>query len=310
MHIKSSIILFLFILILMACMPLTNGYDQKINPDENIFPQMNITNNSLRDKTNTINLHDDYILIEEGRKLFADELYSDALSTFQNLSHLYENDSEILYYKGVSFLMIGDFISAESMLNRSISLNQSIDALFYFGLTEYGLEKYDESISLFKQYLDKRPDDSYAWYNLGQAYERTRNFDLALKAYNSSVLIDPLYAKPWFFIGQIYKDYGDNSKAIDAYENYTNLVPEDDVGWFYLSQAYYANKSHNESLDAIRNAIQINPNNRNYDEYYKYYNGTSENVMTDFIYSTPIPSFLPIIAILSICIISHRTRKK
>lgn len=304
-----NIFVFLIISLLFICY-CSSGDIQVVNPQE--IENNNNSSESLiiLDKLVTEEPMNATHWNERGKVLYDMGRYNDALFSFKNASELKnEISSEILYNQGVTHLMLGDFTVAEGELNRSLINNVTPDAFFYHGVVLLGLKKYNQSISSFQNYLNISPHDTYAWFNLGQAFEQNRNFDRAVYAYEAAVLIDPLYAKPWFFIGNIYSSFGNNTKAIRAYENYTKLIPEDDLGWFYLSQTYKNNKQINESVTAINKAIQINPSEIQYQEYLKYYQGREEEE-NDWMTQAPLSPVSILIAVMGAVLIVRIQRKE
>ena len=130
----------------------------------------------------------------------------------------------------------------------------------------------------------KNPDDSATWFNLGMSYEMVRKFDLAVKAYDNAISIDPGYEKPWFFKGRIYQSFGNESLARLAFENYTSLAPKDDLGWFFYAKSLYADDNINESILALKKAIEINPSEDMYMEYLNVYEPGKVSVRNELLF--------------------------
>ena len=245
----------------------------------------------------------------EGQILFDQERYEDALISFKKAQILSPDDLELQYYLGISYLMLGDMDNAEFVLNQSLYSNVTPEAYFYHGLATFALNNTSQSIVSFKKYLQIFPNDSYAWFNIGQAYEAEFEHNNAIDAYKSAIAIDPTYAKPWFCLGTIYHYQGDSNKAIQAIQNYSQIIPEDDTAWFFLSSRYHENGKMNESIYAMQKAQAIRPN---YQFYQKFLDqntsnaSTKENEIGELLY-TPLSPILPIISlILSVMVAIYR----
>src|SRR5436190_632705 len=50
-------------------------------------------------------------------------------------------------------------------------------------------DKLNESVEFYKQFIDRCPYSFPAWYNLGNVYNRTSDFDQALNAYDYCLVI-------------------------------------------------------------------------------------------------------------------------
>lgn len=208
---------------------------------------------------------------------FEKEMYQQALSDYYNALEHNPEDPNIRYKVGLAQYMLGDLKNAEVNINLSIQENVTPDALFYYGTICYALKQYSKSIQLLSQYLEIYPDDSYALFNIGQAFEQDGKYLLALYAYKNATLKDPSYAKPWYFIGSLYSSFGNQEDARNAFLNYTKLAPNDDRGWFALSKEEYILKNYNQSIISIENAKKLNPGIQEYEDYFMLYAGEQNN---------------------------------
>lgn len=210
-------------------------------------------------------------LLTQGIDYYQKGLYEKARLIFTNLSTISPDDPIVQYYLGLTSYMLGDLTSAERAFDVAVHQNVSPDALFYYGATLYGLKNFSGSFDAYEQYVRIFPNDSYALFNLGQAYEQAGQYNSALIAYQKATEIDPRYAKPWFFIGGLYESFGDYQKAADSYRYYTILAPDDDRGWFARSRMEYKLLQKNESIMSLKKAIQFSPENSLYQEYLQLY---------------------------------------
>jgi len=84
----------------------------------------------------------------------------------------YRMDHTYSFYIGLSYLQLNEFEKAEKYLKHTISEQKKMFGeteahhldLFYYAITKYELEKYDEAISLFDEAIEQYPQFSDAMY--------------------------------------------------------------------------------------------------------------------------------------------------
>lgn len=305
-------ILFLILGLIPALFADNNPIEDTItNPLKNTLINKDITdltnfsNNLSINISSSISLNENWTVQRlkiQGMKYYDQEQFDQALESFRKAGTLYPADPEIPYLIGITQFMLGNISEAEMMLNRSLLKNPDPSAYFYHGLSAYGLGDYNRSVNSFRRYLSIEPEDSYAWFNLGQAYEEEGRVTDAINAYKSAVRIDPDYSKPWFFIGKLYYSHGYYQNAKEAVLNYTRQMPEDDTGWFFLSSLYHISGDKNESIAAIQKAISLRPDETLYQDYLLQYEEIpgSDRVKHGKILQTPLSPLICIFAALSL----------
>lgn len=102
--------------------------------------------------------------------------YKAAIKDFEeciaNWGDSYEMDHTYSFYIGLSYLQLNEFEKAEEYFKHTIAEQKKMFGeteahhldLFYYAITEYELEKYDEAISLFDEAIGQYPQFSDAIY--------------------------------------------------------------------------------------------------------------------------------------------------
>lgn len=72
--------------------------------------------------------------------------------------------------------------------------------------------------------IDERTQ--YDWFSVGRIHETQGEDDLAIKAYEESIKIDPEYAKAWFFLAKLYYRLGKKDKAKECVDRMLKLEPD------------------------------------------------------------------------------------
>lgn len=300
----KRIVLISILILILGLIPNLSADNRSIdNPTqtslENKSSELDL--NGLHNRSSN-NIDNHQALKIQGMDFYDQERFDLALESFDKAETLYPTDPDMPYLLGITHFMLGNISEAEPLLNRSLAHNPDPSAFFYHGLCAYALNDYNQSVISFQRYLTLEPEDSYAWFNLGQAYEEVDMLTDAIHAYQSAVRIDPDYAKPWFFIGTLYYSHGYNQNAKEAILNYTRLMPRDDTGWFFLSSLCYKDGERNESIAAIQKAISIRPDEPLYRDYLLQYDrNSSANIKeSGKTLQTPLSPFLSVFATLSL----------
>ncbi|AWV99932.1 tetratricopeptide repeat protein [Arcticibacterium luteifluviistationis] len=187
-------------------------------------------------------------------QLHVNELeYEEGLELLDKAATFFPADTEILYMKGVINNLMGEHQTALELLERALLLSDQKDDI-HFHLAQtfqnsgefqkaafhykeaiklgydneiayleliYNLEylnKLEGSIPYFKNLTDEKPYSHYAWYCLGLAYSRLKDYPEAIRAFDFSVVIKEDFASGWFNLGHNYMNEENYEKAKEAYE--------------------------------------------------------------------------------------------
>jgi TPR repeat protein len=110
-------------------------------------------------------------------------------------------------------------------------------------ITAFGIRTYARSfvwkdeIRLFKGMIASNPQNSKAYFNLGNAYMGMGMPDIALGYWEETVRVDPKETRAYNNIGNIYYQRGDYKKAMEYYENALKAEPGNFLIHFNLGMA-------------------------------------------------------------------------
>jgi predicted Zn-dependent protease len=95
----------------------------------------------------------------------------ESLDTFRRALSLVPNDSDLLRAQGVAYFKLGRFREADRDLSRSLSLDRDEpETRLFLGKTAEMLGDYPRAIDMFRQLLERRPDDADTLYALAMVY--------------------------------------------------------------------------------------------------------------------------------------------
>jgi len=96
-----------------------------------------------------------------------------------------------------------------------------------------------------------------AWYNLGRAYTKNKDYMKAIEALKRAIEIGPKFIEAWNVLGAIYFGKKDYSKAINTFQHLLKLKPKNHIVWYNLGRVYVKNGDYNNAIDALKQAIEI-----------------------------------------------------
>lgn len=84
-----------------------------------------------------------------------------------------------------------------------------------------------EGIRIFKEILEKDPDNIEVHYRMGMFSLQSGQFDKAVMRFEKVVgMKNSTYPDAIFFLGKAYQGLGENGKAIDAYTQYKQTTTD------------------------------------------------------------------------------------
>ena len=127
------------------------------------------------------------------------------------------------------------------------------------GLSFYDKGMIDKAIDAFKEILEIYPENSKAYYNLGNAYSDKEMFDEAISMYKKAVENNPGFVDAYLNLSTLYLDMDLIDEAISLCKHAVNTNPDDAFLCFYLGEAYALNLHYKEAITAYNKSISINP---------------------------------------------------
>lgn len=169
-------------------------------------------------------------------------------------------DPRAYFLRGKLWLQKGDTVTGIKNFLEAIN----VDKEYYEAHMElgrlYASKNNELAVNYFKNASRIAPDSPEPLYHLGIYYQGNKETDLAIKAYEELLEIEPAYYFAWYNIGYIQlvmlEDYQAAieyfDKALDINPNYTNA---------YYNKGYACELSGEieEAIQAYENTLRINP---------------------------------------------------
>jgi tetratricopeptide (TPR) repeat protein len=128
-------------------------------------------------------------------------------------------------------------------------------------------KKYDEVLSLMKQFLEQNPEAYQAYASIGECYKEKGDFDQAIENY--SIVIEKaekdkekgkeMTARSLAGIGECYLEMQDIEKAQKYFEQSIETYPENEILACNLGEIFFSKKKIDEALKYFTLSTQIKP---------------------------------------------------
>ena len=117
--------------------------------------------------------------------------HKEAINILKNIVNKIEDKKEIYNQIGLEFLFLEKYEISISYFEKSLCYDKNDNSIIYNII--YCFEKNRKSKGLFnflKQYLEKNPFSELAWYKLGNEYKKLKKYEMALAAFDFSIISD------------------------------------------------------------------------------------------------------------------------
>lgn len=142
--------------------------------------------------------------------------------------------------------------------------------LFYQArkLTSTDPEILNRKVALLEQSIEKDPEFTSAYQNLGLAYQQLKNFPKAVETYNAAIDLKPDFYQVHYNLGTLYQDMKEWSLAAQSYRRAAEIKPDYGEAWYNLSMVLAYNKDgekYGEGYDgagiveALHSSLKHNP---------------------------------------------------
>jgi len=222
-----------------------------------------------------------------------------AFETLDRAEHLGANGIEALILRVEAFSVNESYASAESYLETLINSKNSIErqadllvaqallfeyqhafermylilravldlvpthpfALDKIGLAVEVLKCYPESIALHQSIVDEHPYNAQAWFNLGQGYLYTGNYERAVEAFEYAFIIDPLFEPAYREYIDLCLELRQYDRVLRCYEELAQFFVIEIDDWLKIGQCYLYKGDFHKADSLLREAIKQDPFN-------------------------------------------------
>ncbi|MDX2349759.1 MAG: tetratricopeptide repeat protein [Porticoccus sp.] len=161
---------------------------------------------------------------------------------------------------GLKCYQLGNLDAAEKHFRQVVSRDSSnVHGLNLLGMVCVNTGRHEEAVQLITQALKIKPVDPQAHGNMGLAYQRMENLELAEQHFRKSIEINPNNPAIWNSLGNVLREKGQASDAVKIYESILKVNGNYPACWTNLSQALVDLGKLDQAFQAVRRALQIDP---------------------------------------------------
>lgn len=196
------------------------------------------------------------ILIDKGQPL-------EALRLLNTLEKLEGGDHQIPLLKGSALVMLGKSREAIRQFEKAVSMadEERGDVLYNIGVAFERVNQYNMALRYFSKAFRQDPDNYYLYYDLAYCYERINELDKSAQNYQKYLDCDPFSEYVWYNLGIVYNRKEDQEKALEAYD-YAIAINEDYASaYFNKANTLALLERYEDAIDAYREVLRIEPNN-------------------------------------------------
>ncbi|MDA8170092.1 MAG: tetratricopeptide repeat protein [Nitrospiraceae bacterium] len=150
-----------------------------------------------------------------------DGKYQAAFVEFQRALELNKHDKDIYNALGYVYIKFEDLDKAKQSFEKAVKIDPEFsDAYNNLCLVDYGRKEFSEAVSSCQRALSNPlyATPEKAFFNLGRAYYRLKDYDGAAKAFNSAIIRAGDYYPAYYMLALAYNakdDFGSASDALD-----------------------------------------------------------------------------------------------
>jgi lipoprotein NlpI len=126
-------------------------------------------------------------------------------------------------------------------------------------IAEHQAGRFAEAEALYRQVLDRQPQDVDALRLLGVVRFQRGDVPAAERLLRQALSIAPNYAKAHDNLAYVYNGAGRNDEALAAVRRAVELAPDSDAFVFNLGSLLITTKQTAEGVEALRRTIALNP---------------------------------------------------
>ena len=163
--------------------------------------------------------------------------------------------------QNLNFALPADWISELPKRTKFEKTERKESSLDWFNRSIAFEEKQDwvSLLSLSKKWVKGDSKNAFARYILGIAYGKLGQYENAVSAYLSALLIQPQYPSALNNLGNMYGNLNRYEQAADAYKKVIQLKPNDQTAWFNLGTTYTKLKQYDRAIFALKTVVEIAP---------------------------------------------------
>jgi tetratricopeptide (TPR) repeat protein len=162
--------------------------------------------------------------------------------------------------EGFSFTIRGEYKKALNYFQEAVATRpDDTNAWFGLGNCYIGLEKPEEAIAAYRQVIRTDPSNANAYYNLGLYYRQLGRYEAAVATFQDALDVDPKHIPSRLEMGEALGQMGRSEEEKQAYTDIIAQAPEFYPAYFRLGLVCNRLGRYDEALAAQKKVLTIKP---------------------------------------------------
>jgi tetratricopeptide (TPR) repeat protein len=170
--------------------------------------------------------------VKKGDQYWESQDYRKAKEWYQKAIDNNPRDATACLGMGRAYLGLEEPDRAVKWYQKAIDINpnlsqESAKELYVMGLTYFIIDKYDQSITCFRQCIDFNPYNADAHYYIGSTCKKLKRYNQAITYYQRAIDIEPNYADAHFEMGLVYHELESYDRMLTSLRRAARLGHQD-----------------------------------------------------------------------------------
>jgi tetratricopeptide (TPR) repeat protein len=151
--------------------------------------------------------------------------FKNALVNFEMARYYTPQPKPVLYKElGYAYLRDGQFQKSVAVLDSGLALDpENSNVMNFKGSALFGLQKYNEALTVFLRAAEINPNDVDVIRNIGKSYFYLTQYDKAATYFEKCIAMQPNSGENYRLLGLTYQVLGDTQKANSYFGQYEKL---------------------------------------------------------------------------------------
>lgn len=119
--------------------------------------------------------------------------------------------------------------------------------------------QYSDAIAAYKKVIELEPNYEEAYNNLGVTYDAQKEYEKAKDAYVRSIQINPYRAAPYNNLGKIYFELNDYDQAMKSFKKAIESDPSFTVAYYNLATLFKKIEDYDQALIDYQKTVESDP---------------------------------------------------
>ena len=199
-------------------------------------------------------------LFEEGKKLFTEEKYQEAIVCYNKAIELNPNDENAWCFKGKCLSDMQRYEEAIVCYNKAIELNPNYEYTWCFkGNCLFDMQRYEEAVVCYDKFIELNPNYKYTWGFKGNCLFDMQRYEEAVVCYDKFIELNPNDKYSWFRKGKCLFELERYEEAIEYFDKAAKLDDNFQAAWSDKGFTLIEIKRYEEAANACEKLRSINP---------------------------------------------------